>query len=371
MLLIKKIRRSYLQKLIFPALLLAVSLWVSSLLPWKSFFRPQVLNPLLPLTPVTPADTFCELTMPTLYYTGCDAVYGDRIAGYYYYSMHDDFCQLYLLPRTGSAAAPTLASYRLKGLIRNEQASLYQITNEMAESLQWSQRRILEMMNPYMLDAVAGSGTFYLLLYSLVPLCLAVSALGLLYFLYYALFPGRIPALLRCRKATGIPDIANFLEEEIEDRDTEGWGNLFLTEHFFICLKDGHLQFQPLADICWIYTLFLGPKGVNYGMPFGYTPFLGPKVKIPFRGIRYKIPLQDTLPTGHTRNTWVPFPFTKKREMCYFIWWTKNGKHFEVPIDNKDYGLMIMEAIEERHPEILQGFNGDNQEAAKKIMKEK
>lgn len=323
---LKSIRTSQIRSLFFPAVLLLTALWLSSLLPWKAFLFPQTLNPLLPID-FTPAEQcFYQITPERLYYTGCDALSSKgQVNGHYYYSMTAKHCQLYLLPRQKEKPAPVLEQVRLKGTLKEQQELLYQITDSMAKDMAWSQRKILELTSPYILDTVSETCLLNRILFLLLPLCILISCAGLLRLLFYIGFPMLHPALRRIRRETKNPYILIDLEDELSGGLTGRMQSLYLTEHYLIILADGNFLFQPLETICWIYT-----------------------------------------------HRYFPGPFRRhRRGRLYFTWWDRSGRHFDIPLPLESDGEALIDEIGERCPDILLHYNPQNKQTVEKILKKK
>lgn len=322
---LKSIRTNHIRSLFFPAVLLLTALWLSSFLPWKAFLFPRMLNPLLPIDFMPEEQVFYQITPERLYYTGCDALSKGRVSGHYYYSMTREHCQLYLLPRQQEEPAPTLEHARLKGTLKEQQELLYQVTDSMAKDLAWSQREILELTSPYILDTVSESCLLNRILFLLLPLCILFSCAGLLHLLFYISFPRLHPALRRIRRETRNPYVLMDLEEELSGGRTGRMQSLYLTEHYLINLADGRLIFQPLKTVCWVYT---------------HKYFPGP-----FRQIR--------------------------RGQLYFTWWNRSGRHFDIPLSLESDGDALIDEIGARQPDILLRYNPQNKREAEKIFKKR
>lgn len=322
---LKRIRISQIRILFYPVFLLATALWLSSLLPWKAYLFPQTLNPLTPINFEPRKNTFYQITPERIYYTGCDSLSEGQVNGHYYYSMTPERCQLYLLPRQKEGAAPILDHITLKGILKERRELLYQVTDSMAKELAWSQRKILELTDPYILDTISESCLLNRLLFALLPACILLSGTGILRLLFYAVFPQLHPALRRVRRETKDPYILIDLEEELSKKPSGSMRSLYLTEHYLISLVDGNFLFQPLENICWIYThtYFPGLLGRHY------------------------------------------------RGRFYVTWWNRSGRHFEIPLSLESSGESLIDEIGEQHPEILLHYSQQNKRAAEKILKKK
>lgn len=324
---LKSIRTSQIRSLFFPAILLLTALWLSSILPWKAFLFPETLNPLLPINFIPDEQTFYQMAPEQLYYTGCDAISNGQVKGHYYYSMTAEHCQLYLLPLQKKEPAPMLEHVTLKGVLRERQELLYQIIDSMAKDLSWSQKKILELTSPYILDTVSETCLLNRTLFLLLPSGILISCAGTLRLLFYISFPGLHPALRRIRRETKNPCILVELEDELSKELTDGsMQSLYLTAHYLISLADGCFLFQPLEQICWIYT---------------HTYFSGPLRR------------------------------HRRRGRQYVAWWNRSGRHFEIPLHPESDGEALMNEIEARQPDILLRYSPQNKRAAEKILKKK
>ncbi len=322
---LKTIRTSQIRSLFFPAVLLLTALWLSFLLPWKAYLFPEALNPLLPIDFTPDEQKFYQIAPERLYYTGCDALSKGQVSGHYYYSMTRERCQLYLLPRQKEDPAPILEHVTLKGVLREQQELLYQVTDSMAKELAWSQRRILELTCPYILDTVSESCLLNRILFLLLPSCILVACAGFLRLLFYIIFPRLHPRLRRIRRETRNPYILIDLEDELSGGRTGCMQSLYLTEHYLINLADANFLFQPLEQICWIYT-----------------------------------------------HKYFPGPFRRfRRGRLYFTWWNRSGRHFDIPLPLESDGDALIDEIGARCPDILLRYSPQNKLEAEKILKKR
>lgn len=322
---LKSIRNSQIRSLFFPSILLLIALWLSSLLPWKAFLFPETLNPFLPIDFTPEEQIFYQIAPERLYYTGCDSLSKGQVNGHYYYSISKEHCQLYLLPRQKEEPTPILEHVTLKGTLRERQELLYQVTDSMAKDLAWSQRKILELTSPYILDTVSEICLLNRSLFLLLPLSILISCGGILRFMFYIIFPRFHPSLRRIRRESKNPCILPDMEDELSKGQTGNMQSLYLTEHYLINLADGNFLFQPLEQICWVYT---------------HKYFSG-------------------LLNRHRRGR------------QYFTWWNRSGRHFDIPLSLESDGEALMDEIGARQPDILLRYNPRNKQEAEKILKKK
>ncbi len=166
---------------LYPVLLLLLAALALAQIPKENFLSPRPLNyksryenfynPELP---------YVTVSVPELYSTGLQYEVNELPRGNYYYTLHDGFCQFYLLSGAGKTAEPILEASELKGrLIRLEDAEYEQLLTCLAEELSWSKDSLREVTSPYAVSALPDFFLFHQFFRILSFGCLIFSAADL------------------------------------------------------------------------------------------------------------------------------------------------------------------------------------------------
>lgn len=125
---------------------------------------------------------YVTVSVPELSYTGLQYQINGLSRGDFYYTLHDGFCQFYLL-NSGSRAAkePVLTNLELNGrLVQLDDAEYENLVSLMAKELHWSKASLRSITAPYAVSTLPDSTLFYQLFRLLVIACLIFSLADLI-----------------------------------------------------------------------------------------------------------------------------------------------------------------------------------------------
>lgn len=256
-LMIKRLRRSLLRQLLFPTLLLIITMAVLSRIPRENYFSPRPLNSKSRYENFYNRDLpYVSVTVPELAYTGLSYTVNGLTEGYYYYTLNDGFCQFYLLDKEmGDPAEPEKGPLSLKGrLIRLDDAQYHGLISEIATELDWTASALEKMASPYAISALPHPFYLNLLFHLLAYISVILSLSDLISGLIYLWKPLRAPAF----RYLGSPDAVRLLlpkaELELKHASLARAGQLTLTPSYLISAGAGRELILPRHSIVWVYS---------------------------------------------------------------------------------------------------------------------
>lgn len=326
------IRKTLLRQLVFPVLLLFTALFALFMVPKSNFLFPRPLNfrshyenfynPNLP---------YVSVTVPEIFYSGCNYLVNGRTEGYFYYTLTDGFCQFYLLDEKVDSGRDELSFTGLsfKGrLIELDEREYDTLLREMAAGLDWTASSLRDMSAPFAVSTLPYPVFLTVLFHLLAYGCLFLSLADILSSLYYIWKPHCSPTF---RYLGGFGDIRTLLPKvEIEMKHVciAKAGDIYLTPSYIVNVDNVKSVILPLESVVWIYyhsRMLSLPGFVRYHFRMSYT-------------------LHIVADDGKT------YDFTRKK---------KEALDF------------IITSLEQRDYDILLGYSDENRRLAKEILKMK
>ncbi len=128
---------------------LFIVLCISTILLLTLCIHNRVLHSLHPdsYASTTPIDTlyqngsrYVHCSADTLYYTGYDCLKHSTVTGYYYYSLNDETCTIYLLSKetVGDTPPLTLGNVQILGKLLKNDKNLTPLLQYMANDMNWN-----------------------------------------------------------------------------------------------------------------------------------------------------------------------------------------------------------------------------------------
>lgn len=311
---IKNIRRALLKQLIFPVLLLLVSLTVFFKTP-----KDNILNP-RPLNYKSSFENFYNRNLPhvtvsvsDLRYSGLDYVVDGHIQGHYYYTLIDDRCQFYVLAReVGTPPAAVRNQMNLRGrLIEFDDVEYNGILEDMAGHLNWTVPSLREISSPYAVSTVPYPVYLNFVFFAVLYGCLLLSVLDILYSAIYIMEPLRSPTFRYLGTFGEIRTLLPKVEMEMKHISMAKAGNIYLTPNYIVNVDTVRSIILPLKSVSRIY----------------YHSRIS---RLPFMRINFTYTLHIVAQDGRT------YDFTKKKK------------------EDLD---CILEKMKERKPEVLLGYS--------------
>lgn len=176
----KKDQRS---SFLLPLLLFCCALFALFQLPRDNYLSPRPLNYKSRYENFYNNELpYVTVSVPELSSTGLEYQVNGLTRGNFYYTLHDGFCQFYLLNPSGrDASKAELTDLELSGrLIQLKDAEYEQLLSLMAEELHWSRDSLRRMTAPYAISMLPDSILFRQLFRLLICVCLILSLTDLL-----------------------------------------------------------------------------------------------------------------------------------------------------------------------------------------------
>lgn len=325
---IKNIRISLLKQLIFPVLLLLVSLAVFIKTPKSNYFNPRPLNYKSRYENFYNRDLpHVVTTVADLHYSGLDYTVNSRIKGHYYYTLTDGFCQFYVLPcQSRSTVTTEYKSLKLKGrLIRLDDIEYHSIIKNLSKTLGWTGTSLKKISSAYAVSTLPEPIYFNLLFYAVLYGCLIISILDILCSVIYIIEPSRSPTFRYLGSFGELRTLLPKVEIELKHIGIEPSGNIYLTPNYIVNIDTVKSLILPLDSVIWVY-------------------YHGDMLQLLGRHLRLNYTLHVLTADGRA------FDFTKKK---------------------KEDLNVILAALEEHRPEILLRYSEKNKALAKKRIHKK
>lgn len=253
---IKNIRRALLKQLIFPVLLLLVSLTVFLKTPKDNIFNPRPLNFKSSFENFYNRDLpHVTVSVPNLRYSGLDYVVDGHIQGHYYYTLIDGRCQFYVLAKeAGTPPAAVRSQMNLRGrLIELDDIEYKAILKDMAERLDWTVPSLGEISSPYAISTVPYPVYLNILFFTVLYGCLLLSALDILYSAIYIMEPLRSPTFRYLGTFGEIRTLLPKVEMEMKHISMAKAGNIYLTPNYIVNVDTVRSLILPLNSVSWVY----------------------------------------------------------------------------------------------------------------------
>lgn len=143
----------YLRQALLSFLLLCVTIHLCfSVSLIETLFPPATKIPQLTKDSYIDSHPDVKLTFDTLYYTGFDNYSDTKLTGHYYYALQDNRFILVLLNPTDKEPEDTLEHYNGKFRITYDETQYNKLTDQLAQSLNWSQESLRNISLPILVS---------------------------------------------------------------------------------------------------------------------------------------------------------------------------------------------------------------------------
>lgn len=325
---IKNIRKSLIKSLVFPMLLLLLSLGILCRVPWVNHFFPTPLRQENHFNDFyNPSASHVHLTPDKLQYSGYNYVVNGKVNGSYYYTLINGFCQFYLLDNHTSMGAGGPSEYlenlNLRGLITELDDIEYKIlTDSMAKDLGWSGDSLRLVSSQYAFSMVNHFPLRQQLLIVLLVISLFLSSFDLVFSILYIIFPLLSPTFYHLGRYGECRTLLSKVEMEMKHTVLAEASNIFLTPNYLVNVDTVRSIILPLNSVAWVYYHGHFSRLFGLRLKLSYTLHI-----VAINGKSYE--------------------FTKKKQ------------------ENLDY---ILEHIKTRFPDILIGYSeASKQECRQRI----
>lgn len=253
---IKHIQRSLLIRLIFPLVLLSVSLFLLHGIPLKRHISPRTVDPATAFSSAYDPDNLrVSVDTENLRYTGYDSMKNGSSFGSYYYTLKDGRCQFYLLksdPQTAPAIVIGQAAFN-GFLIPMDSGEYDEITAGIAESIGWTEEGVRSAAEPYMISAIDFYYWKQALLIGILFLCIQIPLFDILLTLFYLIRPDFSRPVRRLSRYGDAK--THLMKAEMEMRHTclVQTDSIYLTPNYLVNMDRTRTLVVPLDCLAWAY----------------------------------------------------------------------------------------------------------------------
>lgn len=253
--LIKILRKQHFPRLVFPLLLIILSVLYIIINPFKNSLHPSDIEFFSDTDELYKNDSrYINYKADKLLYTGLDYSVNKKVKANIYYTIENDICYYVIIPKSsGSGIATSLDNYTITAkLIKNEDI-FRQLSHNMSEKIGFSISGIEKVSSPVLISEYDYSIDFSR--YSLI-ICFVVLALALIYFIFVliAFFnPLFMPPVLLLSKYGNRKELFSNATNELENTDAPVAHNVFITDSFLMHISGNDSDIIPIDNISWMY----------------------------------------------------------------------------------------------------------------------
>lgn len=272
----KNIRDYYKRRIWGPAVFLLLLIVLSFFLPLRSLVFPtKITNAGKISTLYNKNQSYVQVTLHDLYFTGYTKEWLGQRNGYYYYTIISDRGYIVLLdPKTCDQGISTIEEITIDAKIVQNSIAASSLMEKLSTDLNWTNESMSESFSSYMLDEPASSGWFTMLFILFLKLFVLYAVLHLLICALSIAFP----VLSRpCRRlyVYGNPKkILEEAEEELKTLPQLATEDMFITQHYFIETSSYGVAIVPIKEIVWIYKYSTLHKFLWHHFSISYTLYI-------------------------------------------------------------------------------------------------
>lgn len=120
--------------------------------PFSVIFSQKKLNNIDELNS-QPKNSYVNLSVNNLYYTGFDFTKNNTVKGHYYYAFNNNGCTFFLLKAENDlAASPIITDKTLTGKICYNSDAITNLSASVAKQVNWTSEGIQKITSPYLVD---------------------------------------------------------------------------------------------------------------------------------------------------------------------------------------------------------------------------
>lgn len=287
----KKVRLINLRNLIFPLIILIITVIAIYFFPFAKNSEPYTITSLAQLQEAYKSgELYIEADIPVLYHTGQEHYVNGKAEGQYYYALEDGRCYFFLLSnsflnkyRESQNFPAELNNITVKAVITTNSKSLSMLINTISMELDWSFSGLSSITSHYIineLDFDYYKGLIILWVYRmLLIICIIITVYNIL----CIAFPKLDPAVFRIIRYGSISKQLKLAEHEISTNILLKQGRFIVTEHFLINLSTYDFMIMPLDKIVWAYKFSSYHMLRHRKRKITYTLFIYGKKKLNIR----------------------------------------------------------------------------------------
>ncbi|CVI67918.1 hypothetical protein NDGK_01057 [Clostridiales bacterium CHKCI001] len=249
------IRRSQCQQIIYPIILLVLTVLITTQQPIFDYMHLRSVAPTSPLSSVISHERFYVKTEhANLYYTGQDYWLNGELTGHYYYELTDNYCRFYILPASsGIPATSYLEDVTITGQAISFMDTTDEILSVMAQKLNWNKEGLNEITDPYIINTLVYLPLREQILFIALLICIVISFISIIRMLIYIINPLESPACRRLRKYGNLSQIITQVEQELDNNCIIRTSNMALTPNYLIEFSEDVSAIIPLSSVLWTY----------------------------------------------------------------------------------------------------------------------
>lgn len=269
----KNIRDYYKKRMIAPIVFLLFLVILSFFLPIRSLLFPKSISTIRSLSTLyNKNESYVQVTLHDLYFTGYTKEWLGQRSGYYYYTIINEKGYIVLLdPTTCEQGISTIDTITIDAKIMKDSTAAYTLMEKLATDLNWPLDSMTDSFSIFVLNEPAATGWFTHL-FILVLLLLVFYALGQLLICGISV---AFPVLSRpCRRLHAYGNPKKLLaeaEEELKTLPQLATEDMFITQHFFIETSSYGVAIVPIQEILWIYKYSTLHKFLWHHFSISYT----------------------------------------------------------------------------------------------------
>lgn len=309
--------------LLLPTLFILLMLFLFYLIRFHNIFSPATLENANDIsTYYKQNNRYVEFTFDELYYTNYDYVIGNKIVGYYYYTI-TDHTSTFVLISSDHLETPNevLTNYSAKAKLTASDSMYKQMIELLAKELNWNAQGLMQSSSPFVINELEYHEYSYLLLLIAMLILTAFSVYLIGINLLFIVKPELHPSIRRLKKYGDRIQILENVNQEMYKNVNITSNNTFLTDHFYIDISMLSITIIPLDQILWAYEHTTWKRLLWIKMRLHYT---------------LNIVAKHRMKDSSHRNT-------------------------------KENIEKMLEYLHEKHSDILIGFSKENKELMKKM----
>lgn len=267
------IRKNQARRLIYPILLLAVSIFLVWRSPVTDYVRMKTLDNGTVVTSAVARHTlYASVSTQTLYYTGQDCWKGGSLIGHYYYELVDGTCHIYLIrAAAGYPAQELLENQTVIGRLDSfDVEQLQDITEQLASVIGWDSVSLAGATQKYYVNQTAYLNTREILLMIVLVTVFIVSLFIIIKTLIYIVDPRLTPTYRSLYRYGRADKLMRDVEKQVNKSTLLQTKHLILTPGYIVELSEDVSAIIPLKAVLWIYDHASMRYGIH-GKHLSYT----------------------------------------------------------------------------------------------------
>lgn len=196
---------------------------------------------------------YVHYNAPRLLYTGIDHYSGEKIDGYYYYSLEDGRCRYYLIDGRQKQPQPVLENYGFGARILREDELASNLDSLMAGMLGWTTGGVDSVASDYILSEIDYDRNFIMMIAVLMGASGVMAVLHIAAIAYNILNPYGALNFSHLGNKDERKRAIQKANEEYNEQVLFMSQGMYVTDNFFVYHDADEFEIVPLEDIVWAY----------------------------------------------------------------------------------------------------------------------